>query len=327
MATRTSRLRGVTIVELLVVVAILGAMLAVLLPAVQQARAAARAAQCRDHLKQIGLAVHGFHEAARALPPAQIMYRPVDPLSAQCGRESVTWLVRILPYLDETTFAASWNARMTFPEHPEDVRRRAIPLYLCPERRSVANATCAPATVTFTAACGCSGPQSFLGGATGDYAGNHGTLAPGVFGSVTDFYWGGQGNGVLINSRALCADDRPREWIDRLRLKDVTDGLSKTILAGELHVPRGRLNQYPENGSIYDGSHFPFSSRLGGRGVPLASSADFIDSRQYTFGSWHRGACQFALADGSVHVIDVGIDELVLERLCSRYDGEVVGAF
>lgn len=319
--------RGFSVIELLVVIAIIGLLLALLLPAVQNARSAARAVQCRNNLKQIAFATLSFHDARGAFPPAQIMFRPADPPSLQCGRESVTWFVRILPYLEQANFERQWDYRTMFPDHPEDVRRRPVPLYLCPERRAADNAVSESATVTFTAACGCFGPQDFLGGATGDYAGNHGDLSPGAWGFTGDFYWGGQGTGVLINSRAFCVDEEPRDWIDKLTLKDVIDGTSNTFLVGEMHVPRGRLNQYPENGSIYDGWHFAFSSRIGGKGVPLASSPTYIDSRQYSFGSWHNGVCHFALTDGSVRAVKNSIDELVLGRLCHRHDGEVVGDY
>ncbi len=80
-----------------------------------------------------------------------------------------------------------------------------------------------------------------------DYAGNHGDLSPGAVGMSTDFYFGGNGTGVLISSRALCENDRPKDWIDRLQINSVLDGSSNTILVGERHI---LTNTNPKNTAI-----------------------------------------------------------------------------
>lgn len=232
-----------------------------------------------------------------------------------------------MPFLEQGNFAREWDDRIPFREHDAAVRRRPIPVFLCPSRRTAGNAVCESGTVTFTAACGCFGQQEFTGGATGDYAGNHGDLSPGAFGFTTDFYWGGRGTGVLISSRAFCVNGEPRDWIDKIRYRDITDGLSNTFLAGEAHLTQGKLNQLPDDGSIYDGWHFSFSTRIGGPGVPLAPHPHYIDTRMYTFGSWHAGQCHFALCDGSVRSVSNSNDVVLLGRLCHRSDGGVIDNF
>jgi len=326
-AIQSPKNRGFTLIELLVVIAIIGILMALILPAVQQTRESARATQCKNNLKQIALATTGFHDTYKAYPPARIMWRPGDPAELSCGRGSVTWFVRILPFLEQKDLRNLWDPTVPFTGHDAEVRNRALPVFMCPTRRSVDNARCDTITTTVTASCGCSGLQTFTGGATGDYAGNHGDLSPGAFGFTSDFYWGGHGTGVLIGSRAFCVNGTPRDWIDKVKLKDVSDGTSNTILVGEAHLNLGGMNQAPDDGCIYDGWHFSFSTRIGGPGVPLAPSAEYVDTRLYSFGSIHSRRCHFALCDGSVRSVSTEIDEELFGHLCHREDGKHVGEF
>lgn len=319
--------RGFTLIELLVSMAIIGILVALLIPAVQQSREAARRTQCKNNLKQIALATILFHDDIGSFPPGRIMPKPGDPQELSCGRDTPSWLVRILPYLEQGNFADDWDMKENFQDHPEEVRTRAISTYLCPSRRSASTAKIPTVTVEFTASCGCSGPQTFFSGATGDYGGNHGDISPGASGFTSDFYWGGNGNGVIISSRSLCVAGQPRDWIDKIRNRDITDGSSNTILAGEMHVNAQKINQAPDDGTIYSGWHFSFSTRIGGIHVPLATNMDYVDTRLYSFGSWHPGICQFAFADGSVHALSTSIDVKILGNLCVRNDGEVTSGF
>ena len=70
-------------------------------------------------------------------------------------------------------------------------------------------------------------------GAVGDYGGNHGDLTPGAYGLATDLYFGGNGTGVIVSSRAICENGKPINWIDRVLHRHVTDGLSNTLMVGE----------------------------------------------------------------------------------------------
>lgn len=325
--THKSVRHGFTLIELLVVIAIIAILVALLLPAVQQAREAARSTQCKNNLKQIALGTTSFHDSFQAYPPARIMPRPGAPPHYACGRGSVTWFVRILPFLEQENLRRLWDPTIPFAQHDEEIRNKALPFYVCPSRRSTDQARCPTVTTTVTASCGCQGEQTFIGGATGDYAGNHGDLSPGAFGFTTDFYWGGFGTGTIISSRAFCADGTPRDWVDKVRFRDVTDGMTNTFLVGEAHLNPGGINSAPEDRCIYDGWHFSFSSRIGGPGVPLISGPNAIDTRLYSFGSIHIGRCHFALCDGSVRSISTAIDEELFGRLCNRSDGQVVSSF
>src|SRR5438874_5474009 len=102
MSARTPRrCRGAfTLIELLVVIAIIATLIALLLPAVQQAREAARKTQCRNNLMQIGLALHNYEMAHECLPPGSI--DPNRPIRNEAKGFHVGWIVQLLPFLDQT---------------------------------------------------------------------------------------------------------------------------------------------------------------------------------------------------------------------------------
>jgi prepilin-type N-terminal cleavage/methylation domain-containing protein len=128
---RPVRSFGFTLIELLVVIAIVGVLIALLLPAVQQAREAARATQCRNNLKQIGLALHHYADAHRVLPPAVVL-QPATPAAAM---DFNGWSVhaRLLPFLDEANKfdVANVSASIRVPANGT-VRRIVSSVFLCP---------------------------------------------------------------------------------------------------------------------------------------------------------------------------------------------------
>jgi len=162
-----------------------------------------------------------------------------------------------------------------------------------------------------------------VAGAVSDYAGNHGDLSPGAAGEPTDFYYGGNGTGILITSRDACDSGVPRTWIDRLRSSDALDGTSNTFLVGERHVPIRYMLQFPSDGPMYDGEHLPSSMRLTGPGLPIAQGPHDDVSSFYAFGSWHIGGSQFAMLDGSVRNVSINVDTVSLGQLANRANSVV----
>ncbi len=104
---RTRRTRGFTLIELLVVIAIIAILIALLLPAVQQAREAARRTQCKNNLKQIGIAMHNYHDVFNVLPPGYISRFPNTIVSGEVGLYS--WGAFILPQVEQTTCTIPLN--------------------------------------------------------------------------------------------------------------------------------------------------------------------------------------------------------------------------
>lgn len=322
---------GFTLVELLVVIAIIGLLVGLLLPAVQAAREAARAMQCKNNLHQISLAVEMFHDTRKSYPPARYQPRPGDPEALNCGGKETTWLVRIMPYMEAGNLEREWDYSQPYASHAENTRTTTLATFCCPSRRTAGDAIgsgliVGGGTRWVRIPCGCwipiGGEDANLAGAVGDYGGNHGDLSPGNSGLPTDFLYGGNGTGIIISARARCFDGKPRTFEDRVTQAMVTDGLSNTILAGEMHVPMGRLKQSPYDAFIFNGDHVFNTGRLGGPTMPIATNLKGESDDLVRWGSWHAGVCNFAFADGSVRSISKTIDTDTLGMLSNRKDGQ-----
>ena len=322
--------RGFTLVELLVVIAIIGILVAMLIPAVQQVREAARRTACVNKLRQIGLATLSFEGTHQAFPPARLHPKanPVPPY--HLGDSQPSWLARILPFLEQESLYQEWDLSKPYSWHASDVTSKALEIYICPSRRSLEESVVPDSTQTIAVSlpCGCGGnlDVNVVGGATGDFAGNHGDLSPGSVGASTDYYYGGNGTGVIISSQAVSRQigrGLPHlDWIDRIENGSLSDGTSNTILAGELHVTKENLNKIPFNGPVFNGEDLAAFARVGGPGVPLLGPTKNSPTGILGFGSWHPEACNFVYADGSTHSLENSIDTVSLGKLCNRADGQ-----
>ena len=325
-----------TLVELLVSIAIIGILIGLLLPGIQAARESARVIQCKNNLHQIGLAVELFHDVRKAYPPARYQPRPGDTTEMACGGSETTWLVRVMPFIEQAAAEQQWDYSRAYGDHPEAVRKFTFPTYWCPSRRTAQEAVGAGLKVSSSTRwirlpCGCRYPITTeesvtTVGAVGDYGGNQGDLSPGSSGLPTDFYFGGNGTGTIISSRARCNGAQPMDWIDRVRQRDVTDGLSNTIISGEMHVPKGKLGQSPGDAFIFNGDNVFNLARIGGPTVPIVSDMNSEGSGLVAWGSWHLGSCNFVFADGSVRPISTGVDTDTLGRFSNRADSQIISS-
>ena len=337
--TSASRFRrAFTLVELLVVVGIIGILVGLLLPAVQQTREAARRTECANRVRQLALATHMHHDAWKFFPPARYESRPDADPSQQCGYETPTWLTRIMPYIEQVALGDQWDYSQPWHEHPEAVRTIVPDIFLCPSRRSGTRPVGERKLRTAqtggggTLPCGCPIPPPPPGkeiekpvrGALCDYAGNHGDLSPGATGAPTDFYFGGNGTGVIISVRPKCKNGLAIAPSDRVRMASVFDGTSHTFLFGEKFVPQDRIAEFPEDSPAYDGDHLPASCRLAGPGLRLAKSPTDPLADMFSFGSWHPAGVHFAFTDGSTKYLTTETDTQLLGDLANRRDRHVI---
>jgi prepilin-type N-terminal cleavage/methylation domain-containing protein len=129
--SRNRRRSAFTLIELLVVTAIIAVLVALLLPAVQQAREAARKTQCRNNLMQIGLALHNYEMAHECLPPGSI--DPNRPIRNEPKGFHVGWIVQLLPYLDQINAFQHFNTSdSVYNPHNDAARKTQIKILLCP---------------------------------------------------------------------------------------------------------------------------------------------------------------------------------------------------
>ncbi len=285
------------------VITIIGILIALLVPAVQAAREAARQAQCRNNLKQIGLALHLYENALNTFPPGSILV--IDDGTTCVGKGSV--LVRILPYVEQNalynTFDFSkWIEGQTFPGTATQIQATPVALYRCPSdiRPNVVNgvalhnyaASVGPTEQHDNPACSCPAAAAW----------NAYALAP-----FTGFA------GPFMRYGICC------------RAADVTDGLSNTIFFGEVR-PSCSLTNSAGWATSNDGQGL--TSTLIPINYDSCSTADPDNCRNYCnwnmelgFKSSHSGGAQFLMGDGSVHFLLETIDHWTYQYLGAKADG------
>ena len=314
-----------TLVELLVVIAIIAILIALLLPAVQAAREAARRSQCINHLKQIGLAVHNFHDIRGGVPPA-----------ATSGTGHATWMVSILPYLEQQSLYEVSNIgdNTQYYSLPASVRTTQVVTYYCPSRRS-------PPQLSVSGEQRAS--SGHKAGALTDYAmcGGDGTYVhyycEPEFGNgmardtnLGSPCGGHYHSGVLSGSPWL--NQQYTGWKILRHFRQVTDGLSNSFLAGEKYVHSGHMGAATWGDISFFNDDGPNGTvRQVGPGHPILRNPDDTTVPEFlarnVFGSVHASVCHFVLGDASVRGVSPSINTTVLGYLANIRDGNVVAPY
>lgn len=302
------RRRGFTLIELLVVIAIIAVLIALLLPAVQQAREAARRTQCKNNMKQLGLAMHNYHDTFRVFPPGWIAVDPAtNAQSAHEGLSGFGWGTMLLPQLDQSPLYNQLNLNLAINDPVnQPLIKTILPAFVCPsdiapkqtweieEEGSPGTVLAELATANYIAAFG----TEELDGCEN---------APGT---------------APVSAQGQCIGDGTLYHNSRIGIRDITDGTSSTIFIGERKTKPQDGWWSTWSGMVPEGEE-AFQRILGSLDhVPNHPSSHLDD-----FSSYHVGGSQFLLADGHVRFVSENIDSQLYKALGTIQGGETVGEF
>jgi prepilin-type N-terminal cleavage/methylation domain-containing protein/prepilin-type processing-associated H-X9-DG protein len=291
-----------TLIELLVVIAIIGVLIGLLVPAVQKVREAANRIECKNNLKQIGLALHNYHGRMRCFPPGY--QTQVAPDNSDLG-PGWSWAAFLLDDLEQGNVGKSirFDLQISDPANAV-VRVQVLPIFVCPSEVK---------TGAFTVIDANGNPLVDV--ARGSYVAMNGVLG------VTYDAW--DNNGAFIRNR-------------RLRIADITDGLSNTLFVGERAT---NMSSTTWTGAVTNGvvpaQRYPdpvdqLTNAEGAPALVLAhGSRDHLPNNPLVFdadatSSYHISGVNFLFGDGSIHSITNTINGTVFEALLTRAGGEPV---
>ena len=285
----TLRRRAFTLIELLVVIAIIAILIALLLPAVQQAREAARRSSCKNNFKQIGLALHNYHDTQRIFPPGYCR------AGTDIYNNFIGWGTFILPYIDQANlynqiqskggFDNKWYGS-TFSTIGTVEAKTVLPAYIC--------------------------PSDPMGGTNSDLSGygksNYLTVGSKYPASTPQIAFGRNSD---------------------VRIRDLTDGVSNTMLGGERTTQGSNIGGIwigatgASSGYKIHGAPQFLSESTTLRSTQINGTTEL----NYGFSSSHVGGAHFLLGDGRVVFLSENIDKTTYDHLASINDGNVLGEF
>lgn len=318
--------RAFTLIELLVVIAIIAILVALLLPAVQQAREAARRSSCKNNLKQLGLALHNYHDVHRQFPPAAIhMTASTPPESCRDGNWGATWVLMLLPFVEQNALYDQYNFEQiarngNATTGNNQVTRRRLDAILCPSHPTNSSLL----------------TQDFTGFEKGNYGANIGA-------------------GYNLTRSHFNDSNRKGPFsvvgMYGAKFRDITDGTSNCILVSEIVTGTGggddkgawgwctgptfngssgcnggNMVLTPNTNLRTDCSHYASNNNndnnFNRRNNPDAGANGGVASRSY-----HKGGVQSTLGDGTVRFISENIDGTIWTNLLAIQDGNVLGEF
>lgn len=317
--------RGFTLVELLVVIAIIAVLIGLLLPAVQAARSAARRSACLNNLKQVGLGLLNHHDSKSRFPPStNCDVNAGDPTSLNADgsintNDRYSWFHLVVPYMEQDALGDQFAAQIARRGHMMGTPQgeAVVSTFMCPEdpvNPKVGN------------------PKASGQGFHGNYLTCHGSSHTGS-GNMSN-----AANGIFFSR-------------SRITMRDITDGVSKTVMLGEIrlvadavpaegpgnvlcggvHDLRGRYHN-PFHGNVTVSTMRPPNTTVGDaltycNGTSQVPCRSCVSSNLETHArSWHPGGAMVGFADGSLRFIGDGIQPAVFQAMGSRAGGEVAAS-
>ena len=310
--------RGFTLIELLVVIAIIAILIALLLPAVQQAREAARRSTCKNGLKQIGLALHNYHETHRSYPPGYIArgVTSTNDSSTETG-SGFAWGVMLLPFLDQSPLYNQLDLNLDCTVAPNiGLANEAVTIFRCPSdtHAGVFSVTAGSTTYELSSA---------------NYVGIYG------YGSLTSAPGNPTEQGILYRN-------------SNVKVRDITDGTSNTIVVGERshqHQFVGSTSSISADSTWYaaipgatrpagmmmasmtEGQASLVLGHVGQGGMMTMHHPPNTTNHIANFSSKHEGGAHFLLGDGAVRFLSENMNYDTFRFLGTIRDGNVIGEF
>jgi len=300
--------RAFTLIELLVVIAIIAVLIALLLPAVQQAREAARRSQCKNSLKQIGLAIHNYHETFNTIPPGWI---DAAGSAGGNGNSLFGWTAFLLPQIDQSAlynklnFLQAWSLDQTNPVN-------TLPVFRCPSDTG---------SITTSA-----------GGSVNVGRSNYPGVAGITLTSYTTVSNFPSGIGITATPVTVANYNGTFGVNSKHNFRDFSDGLSNCILVGERRSSGGPTANPNNPGldtvwvGITSADNVAPTATAPAQAAIIGDTVEPLNSVNASnvatgFSSLHTGGAQFLLGDGSVRFISNNVAALTYQQLSTIGDG------